>query len=53
MASFAPWHYYLKAAFILGVAFSMEAYIHYNKAYRWQLTAVLGLFYALIGKCIS
>ncbi|TRY80542.1 hypothetical protein TCAL_04796 [Tigriopus californicus] len=47
--SFAPWHYYVKVAFIMGSVFSLEAYMHYTKSYNWQLFAVMGWFYALIG----
>ena len=50
LQSFAPWHYYLKVAFILGVAFGLEWHMHTNVDYRWQMAAVVGLFYALIGR---
>nr|APH81338.1 delta5 desaturase [Paracyclopina nana] len=49
MKSFAPWHYYIKVAFILGSAFGLELYMHINRAYVWYLSALVGLFYALIG----
>lgn len=50
LKSFAPWHYYVKAGFILVVAIGMEAYMHSTQHYHWTLAAILGLFYALIGK---
>lgn len=49
MASFAPWHYYLKVAFLLGSAVGLELYMHRNVAYSWYLSAVMGFIYALIG----
>nr|UZZ64684.1 front-end desaturase [Platychelipus littoralis] len=49
MKSFAPWHYYVKVAFILTVAFGLEIFMHVNKFYDWRLSALLGFFYALIG----
>ena len=51
--SFAPWYYYVKVAFLLGSAVSLEAYIHYNRAYYWYLTAPLGLIFAWIGKNLA
>jgi hypothetical protein len=53
MRSFAPWHYYVKVVFILGVAFGLEGYMHWNQNYVWYLSALLGLFYALIGNFLS
>jgi len=50
MKSFAPWWYYLKAAFLLSMALSLEIYMHLNNFYDWKMAAVVGLFYALIGK---
>jgi fatty acid desaturase (delta-4 desaturase) len=47
--AFAPWHYYLKVAVILGGALSLEGYMHYTGNYKWYLSAVLGWFLALIG----
>lgn len=47
--SFAPWHYYLKVAFILGSALTIEAYMHYTISYSWYLASLLGLLFALIG----
>jgi len=47
--SFAPWHYFVKVAVILGSAVSLEAYMHYNVAYHWTLSAPLGFVMALIG----
>jgi len=47
--SFAPWHYFVKVAAILGSAVSLEVYMHYNIDYRWQYSAALGFIMALIG----
>eukprot|EP00094_Tigriopus_californicus_P014465 TCALIF_14052-PA protein Name:"Similar to fadB Delta(5) fatty acid desaturase B (Dictyostelium discoideum)" AED:0.05 eAED:0.05 QI:0/1/0/1/1/1/2/0/327 len=49
MQSFAPWSYYLKASFIMGVALSLEFYMHYTSNYRWYISALCGWFFALIG----
>jgi acyl-lipid (7-3)-desaturase (Delta-4 desaturase) len=48
-ASFAPWYYFVKIGVILGVSLGIEAYMHWFVAYKWYLSAVLGLSYALIG----
>lgn len=47
--SFAPFYYYIKITFILGVSFGLEFYMHYFKFYKWYLSSILGLFYAFIG----
>jgi len=47
--SFAPWYYYLKVAFLLCSVVTLEGYMHYNAAYTWKLSAIMGLFYAWIG----
>nr|AIW65590.1 delta5-desaturase 1 [Tigriopus japonicus] len=47
--SFAPWTYYLKAFFIIGVCLALEGYMHYTGHYDWHLSAILGLFYAYLG----
>lgn len=47
--SFAPFHYYVKIAFILAVAVGLEAYMHLTGTYTWYLSALLGWFMALIG----
>nr|AIW65591.1 delta5-desaturase 2 [Tigriopus japonicus] len=49
MQSFAPWSYYLKASFIMGMAFSLEFYMHYTGNYRWYISGLCGWFFALIG----
>jgi len=49
LKSFAPWHYYLKVTFLLSFVIGLESYIHYNALYRWELSAIMGLFYAWIG----
>lgn len=36
----------------MGTVFCLEAYIHMTKSYNWQLFAVMGWFYALIGKLL-
>ena len=48
--AFAPWHYFLKVAVILGLAIGLELYIHKTSSYKWFLTAPLGFLFALIGK---
>jgi hypothetical protein len=50
MKSFAPWHYYLKVAFLLFSAFTLEMYMHLNVHYVWYLCGLQGLLYALIGE---
>ena len=47
--SFAPASYWLKLALILGSAVGLETYIHVTGSYNWQLTSLVGLFFALIG----
>ena len=42
LGSFAPWHYYLKVAFIMGMTFYLEFYMHYYAHYKWYLTSLLG-----------
>ena len=36
-------------AFLLGSVVTLEGYMHWSKAYRWELGALMGLFYAWIG----
>lgn len=47
--AFAPWHYWLKLAVLLGLAFGLEFFIHATKSYRWYLTGPLGLIFAWVG----
>lgn len=47
--AFAPLSYYVKVAVLLGLAGSLEYYIHHNRAYDWYLTGFLGWIFALIG----
>ena len=52
MKSFAPWHYYLKVAIILGASWALEFYIHYTASYVWYLMVPLGFLFALIGNFV-
>lgn len=47
--AFAPFHYYVKVAIILGTALGLEFYMHATGNYKWYTCAVLGWFLALIG----
>ena len=48
--SFAPWHYYIKAIYIVGSFLAMEIYSHYNNFYSFPLSIVMGFHMALIGE---
>ena len=50
LKSFAPWHYYVKALYIVCAFLGMEIYCHYNNAYSFPLSIVMGFHMALIGK---
>ena len=39
-ASFAPWHYFAKAAFIWGTFIAIEMYMHYTANYRYAIFSV-------------
>lgn len=47
--SFAPTSYWVKMTVILTFSVGLEAYIHITGSYYWYLSAILGLFMALIG----
>lgn len=47
--SFAPWHYYLKVAVLIGASVYLEYYMHENKMYTFALSSLVGLLYALMG----
>lgn len=47
--SFAPWHYYLKVAVLIGASVYLEYYMHVNKMYTFALSCLLGWLYALMG----
>ena len=48
--SFAPWHYYIKAVYIVGSFLAMEMYSHYNNFYSFPLSILMGFHMALIGE---
>ena len=48
--SFAPWHYYIKAVYIVGSFLAMEIYSHYNNFYSFPLSILMGFHMALIGE---
>ena len=50
LKSFAPWHYYIKVAYIIGAFLLMEMYCHYNSSYTFPLSIVMGFHMALIGE---
>lgn len=47
--SFAPFHYYIKIAFIMIGTFSLECYMHFTGNYKWYTSSILGFFMALNG----
>jgi len=47
--SFAPWHYFLKVAVLIGAGVYLEYYMHVNKAYTVAFSALIGVIYSLIG----
>ena len=50
LKSFAPWHYYIKCAYLIGALVSMELYCHYNNFYNLPISLLAGLHVALIGE---
>lgn len=50
--SFAPWHYYIKAIFIMVMTVGLEFYMHRTANYRWYISALCGFFYAQVGECV-
>ena len=50
LKSFAPWHYYIKVAFLLGTFTSLEVYCHYHGFYPFSLMFAVGFIAALIGE---
>ena len=50
MKSFAPWHYYIKCAYLICAFLLMEMYCHYNKFYNIPIAIIMGFHMALIGK---
>ena len=48
--SFAPCHYYLKAAFLICTLVFMEMYCHYNAYYSFPISIVMGLHVAITGE---
>jgi len=49
LKSFAPWHYYIKCAYLICAFLSMELYCHYNIFYNLPISIVMGFHVALIG----
>ena len=49
MKSFAPWHYYIKAAYLICAFLSMEFYCNYNNFYNLPMALIMGFHVALIG----
>lgn len=47
--SFAPFHYYIKIAFIILGTLSLECYMHITGNYKWYTSSLLGFFMALNG----
>lgn len=47
--TFAPPIYYAKAIGLILISLYLEYYIHSRRAYKWYLTGLLGLFFALMG----
>ena len=50
LKSFAPWHYYIKAAYLICAFLSMELYCNYNTFYNLPMALIMGFHVALIGE---
>ena len=50
LMSFAPWHYYMKVAFLICSLVFMEMYCHYNRYYSFPISIVIGLHVAITGE---
>ena len=49
LKSFAPWHYYIKCAYLICAFLFMEMYCHYNNFYNLPIGITMGFHMALIG----
>ena len=49
LESFAPWHYYIKVAFLICSLVFMEMYCHYNIYYSVLIGSLMGLHGAITG----
>jgi len=49
LKSFAPWHYYIKCAYLICAFLFMEVYCHYNNFYNLPIAIIMGLHMAWIG----
>jgi len=49
LKSFAPWHYYIKAAYLICAFHAMEFYCNYNSFYNIPMALIMGFHVALIG----
>ena len=50
LKSFAPWHYYIKCAFLICSFLGTELYVHYNNFYNLPIALLGGFVVALIGE---
>ena len=50
LKSFAPWHYYIKCAYLICAFLFMEVYCHYNNFYNLPIAIIMGLHMAWIGE---
>lgn len=50
LKSFAPWHYYIKAAYLICAFHAMEFYCNYNSFYNIPMALIMGFHVALIGE---
>ena len=50
LESFAPWHYFVKIAFLICTMVFMEMYCHYNSYYTCLMGIVMGLHGAITGE---
>ena len=50
LKSFAPWHYYIKCAYLISAFLFMEVYCHYNNFYNLPIAIIMGLHMAWIGE---
>ena len=50
LKSFAPWHYYIKCAYLIFAFHFMELYCSYNNFYNLPVALIMGWHVALIGE---